>query len=85
MISDDLTTICKFIVAMRDTDNGNELRINAENTDYVVAVLADAIDRVRAMECQIVPPALRECDVANDGSVINLATYRAQKRKRKLK
>lgn len=82
MISDSLTTICNFLKAMKDSDNGYELRINEQNTEYVIAVLQDAADRVRCLECQIVPPPVAETTVTGN-NVVSIAQFRANNTGRK--
>lgn len=83
MIADELIAIRNFMAAMRDPDKGNELRINAENTDYIVCVLRDMADRIRIMECAQSPAAPAAEAPVCEGNVISLADFKTTHPKRK--
>lgn len=83
MIADELIAIGNFMAAMCDPDNGNELRVNAENADYIICVLCDMADRIRIMECAQSPAAPAADAPVCEGNVISLANFKTTHPKRK--
>lgn len=83
MIAEELMGIRKFIMGMRDPDHDNELRINAENTDYIVFILRDMSARIEQLENAVVPPHLRQQDVTTEGNVVSLSQFKTTHQKRK--